>query len=93
MLHIRVKSVDSNKQSIYSLSYSSGEIEFDLQDGLITKYQLDSNKESTFYYSSKHRGHAYLVISTEKSSYLTDLSVSLKYCEPKDNFIDEDCWV
>lgn len=22
-----------------------------------------------------------------------DLSVSLKYCDPKDNIIDEDCWV
>lgn len=40
ILHIRVKSVDSSKQSIYTLSYSSGEIEFDLQDGLITEYQL-----------------------------------------------------
>ena len=45
-----------------------------------------------FYYSSKNAGHAYLTISTEKSSDLKDLEITLKFCEPKNGLIDEDCW-
>lgn len=38
-LHIEVKSADG-KPSIYTISYSSGDAEFELQDGLITDYVL-----------------------------------------------------
>ena len=38
--HVTVKSKDSSKPSIYTITYSSGEREFDLQDGLITEYSL-----------------------------------------------------
>lgn len=75
--------------SIYTITYSSGEREFDLQDGLITEYFLEEDKEHVFYYSSKNAGHAYLTISTEKASDLKDLEIALKFCEPKGNIIDE----
>lgn len=29
----------------------------------------------------------------EKSSYLKDLDIALKYCDPKNSIIDDDCWV
>lgn len=45
-----------------------------------------------FYYSSRNAGHAYLTIATEKSSDLKDLEITLKFCDPKDGLIDEDCW-
>ena len=35
----------------------------------------------------------YLTMSMEKSSYLKDLKINLKYCEPKNKIIDDDCWV
>lgn len=53
----------SSSPSIYTITYSSGEREFDLQDGLITDYNLESKKQAVFYYSSKFSGHAYLTIS------------------------------
>jgi hypothetical protein len=39
-IHISVKSKDPAKPSIYTISYSSGALEFELQDGLITDYIL-----------------------------------------------------
>ena len=29
----------------------------------------------------------------EKSTFLKNLDISMKYCEPKDNIINDDCWV
>lgn len=40
---VSVKSAD-DKPSIYTISYSSGEREFELQDGLITDYVLEPKK-------------------------------------------------
>ena len=90
--HVTVNS-KSESPSIYTITYSSGERQFDLQDGLITDYALEPEKQAVFYYTTRYAGHAYLTISMEKSSYLKDLEVSLKYCDPKDGaMIDEDCW-
>ena len=68
-------------------------MKFDLEDGLITDYQLSDGKDSTLYFSKKHKGPAYLLISMDTTKQLKDLSISLKYCEPKDMIIDADCWV
>jgi hypothetical protein len=38
--HVSVKSADPKKPSIYTITYSSGEREFELQDGLLTDYGL-----------------------------------------------------
>lgn len=92
LFHVTVRS-KSSSPSIYTITYSSGEREFDLQDGLITEYTLEENKQAVFYYSSRTAGHAYLTIAMEKAAYLQDLDVSLKSCDPKDGLIDEDCWV
>ena len=89
--HVSVKSTSSSP-SIYTITYSSGEREFDLQDGLVASYTLPTDKQSVFYYSSRTSGHAYLSISMEKSSYVKDLDIVIKYCDPKDGIIDEDCW-
>lgn len=43
-LHVTIKSTNKSKPSIYTISYSSGVREFDLQDGLITDYLLEPNK-------------------------------------------------
>ena len=92
VLHVEVKSNSPAKQTIYTLSYSSGELEFDLEDGLITEYELNGGKDTTFYYYKKHKGHLHLLVSMDNTKKLKDLTLSLKYCEPKDSIIDEDCW-
>lgn len=81
-LHVLVKSVNREKPSIYTISYSSGSFEFDLQDGLITDYNVEPKKEATFYYSSKSAGHVYFTLSMDKAAYLKDLDISFKYCVP-----------
>lgn len=43
VFHVTVKSASSNP-SLYTISYSTGEREFDLQDGLITSYMLEPKK-------------------------------------------------
>lgn len=35
----------------------------------------------------------YFTIQMEKASYLKDLDISMKYCVPENNVIDDDCWV
>lgn len=43
-IHVSVKSSSTSKPSIYTITYSSGDREFELQDGLITDYVLEPNK-------------------------------------------------
>lgn len=38
--HVSVKSADPEKPSIYTITYSSGKRELELQDGLLTDYGL-----------------------------------------------------
>ena len=54
-IHISIVSNSPEKPSIYTISYSSGIRKFGLQDGMISKYQLEPEVLQTFYYSSKSR--------------------------------------
>ncbi len=63
--HVSVKSADPKKPSLYTIGYSSGKREFELQDGLLTDYALSPEKETIFYYSSAYPNHMYLTMSMQ----------------------------
>lgn len=62
-IHVTIKSANPSKPSIYTITYSSGEREFELQDGLITNYVLEPKKQAIFYYSTNEPNHIYLTLS------------------------------
>lgn len=93
VLHLTIKSKNDKVGSAYTLSYSSGDRQVDLQDGLILDYTLDPNKETSFYYSSSTSSHIYLTVSLENSSDLSKLGVKMQYCEDAERAkTDDDCW-
>lgn len=51
-LHLTIKALNNKGATAYTITYSSGERETYLQDGLITDYILEPNKETTFFYEN-----------------------------------------
>ena len=62
-LHLTVKAGNSKIGTSYTVSYSSGARQVDLQDGLILDYNLEPDKPTSFYYSTSSPGHTFLTIS------------------------------
>lgn len=48
--HLSIVSSDSAKAASYTVTYSSGSRQINLQDGLIMNYALEPHKTTSFYY-------------------------------------------
>lgn len=62
----------------YSISYSSGDREIYLEDGLLVGYTLEPNKLSKFLYRNEHPAipnRGYITVSMNKSSTLFNLNL------------------
>ena len=93
VLHLIVHSTNPKVGCSYTVTYSSGARQVDLQDGLIVDYTLSPDKETSFYYSTLNPGHAYLSISMESASDLSKLDVKMKHCDDAEKAkTDDDCW-
>ena len=93
ILHLIVHSANPKVACSYTVTYSSGARQVDLQDGLIVDYILSPEKETSFYYSTLSPGHAYLTISMENASDLSKLDVSMKHCDDAQKAkTDDECW-
>jgi hypothetical protein len=80
--HVIIKSLDADKAASYTISYSSGNRELFLQDGLVVDYMLDPSKLSTFYYYNEgSNSHVYYSISMENATTLNQLKIKSYYLE------------
>lgn len=48
--HLSIASLNSSKAASYTVTYSSGSRQINLQDGLIMNYVLEPHKATSFYY-------------------------------------------
>lgn len=74
-----IKSKDGSTSS-YTITYSSGEPETFLKDGVVFSYQLEKDRKATFYYNNPHP-QTYLTISSANSSSLAKISISFFYSD------------
>jgi len=72
-----IKSKDSKAKALYTVTYSSGELDTYLQDGLVTQYVLIPNATSKFIYKNPRNSPIYLHLSTNDSQVLNKLKVTI----------------
>ena len=77
-IHLRIKSKDSKKGAMFTVSYSMGEPAMYLQDGLITTLPLLANKTTKLYYNNPHLSKIYLHMSMNDSAALNKVKVAIK---------------
>lgn len=75
-MHMTIKSQDK-KEAMYTITYSSGDPEIYLQDGLISTYGLMSNRTIKFLYKNPAFTKVYLHISMFDAKVLNKLNIKM----------------
>lgn len=75
--HVEVKSQDGKTNAAYSITYSSGEVETFLQDGLIATHALLPNRTTKFLYSNPTLNKIYLHLTAPTTEALNKLHVRI----------------
>lgn len=76
-LHLVVTSQNPKEGAIYTITYSSGETLFYLQDGLIAEYNLVAKKATKFLYRNPTISRVYLHVTAPDAAALSKLSVKM----------------
>ena len=75
--HMTVGSRNPNATATFSISYSSGENQVRLQDGLITDIVLEPNLRYNFIYENERSSsHIYLILSAKEENVLSSISIA-----------------
>jgi hypothetical protein len=78
--HVTIKSIDTSKAISFTISYSSGKRELNLQDGLIVDYILEPNKPTMFYYFNEFtNNHIFYTLSMDNAALLNQLKIKTYY--------------
>lgn len=83
---IEVKSKDPARSISYTISYSSGEREVYLEDGMAVGYTLQANKKTVFLYENPSQiYHGYITINMPRTSDMNGLKFRMfKVQDPND---------
>ena len=73
-MHVKSK---NGKEAMYTITYSSGDPEIYLQDGLIFTYALTTNKTVKFLYKNPAFTKVYLHISMTDAKVLNKLKIKM----------------
>jgi hypothetical protein len=85
LFHMTIKSQNESATALYTVSYSSGDAEMFLQDGLISEYALMPNKSTKFLYKNPTLSKIYLHLSMNDATILNKLKVKiLAFKDPND---------
>jgi hypothetical protein len=76
-IHMTIKSQNESVNALYSITYSSGEAEIFLQDGLISEYALMPNKSTKFLYKNPSLSKIYLHLTMADAAVLNKLKVKI----------------
>jgi hypothetical protein len=72
-----IKSQNASVPALYTITYSSGDPEIYLQDGLISEYALVPEKATKFLYKNPSLSKIYLHISMTDGQLLNKLKVKI----------------
>jgi hypothetical protein len=76
-LHLSVRLLNKTSSATYTVTYSSGDPEVFLQDGLITQYGILTNRTTKFLYKNPTLSKIYLHISLVDAVALNKLKVKI----------------
>lgn len=82
-----IKSQNETQSAMYTITYSSGEPEIYLQDGLISQYAIIPNKSTKFLYKNPTLSKIYLHLSLNDAQILNKMQVKIRALEDE---ADED---